>query len=117
MSVRTEAMRGAPDRVAFVYGPVVLAGDLGPVASGENIPYAKEQGANLKLEGVAVPELSGDPQSIAANLRRLPGNTVAFKLTTGTPKRDITLRPFHELDYERYTVYWKVTPPKQARSD
>jgi uncharacterized protein len=100
-----------------LYGPVVLAGDLGAVASGENIPYAKEQGANLKLEGVAVPALSGPPESVAASLKRLPGKTVAFKLTTTTPQRDITLRPFHELHYERYTVYWKVTPAKQASND
>jgi len=114
MSVRTEAVHGAPDLIAFVYGPVVLAGDLGAVAAGENIPYAKEQGANLELEGVAVPTLTGDAKWVAANLRRLPGNTVAFKLNTTTG--DITLRPFHELDYERYTVYWKVTPGK-ASSD
>jgi hypothetical protein len=47
----------------------------------------------------------------------VPGDTVAFKLTSTTPQRDITLRPFHELDYQRYTVYWQVTPAKQARSD
>ena len=117
MAVRTEAAHGAPDLVAFVYGPVVLAGDLGPVPPGENIPYAKEQGANLKLDGVAVPELSGDPKSIATKLKRLPGKAVAFKLTSSTPRRDITLRPFHELDYERYNVYWKVAPIKQASRD
>lgn len=117
MSVRTEAVHGSPDLVAFVYGPVVLAGDLGRVAPGPNIPYAKDQGVNLKLDGVEVPALSGEPKSIAANLRRLPGHAVAFKLTSTTPRRDITLRPFHELDYERYTVYWKVAPAKQAMSD
>ncbi|MBC7794303.1 MAG: glycoside hydrolase family 127 protein, partial [Clostridia bacterium] len=31
MSVRTEALHSAPDRVAFLYGPLLLAGDLGPV--------------------------------------------------------------------------------------
>lgn len=117
MSVRTEAVRGSPDWVAFIYGPVVLAGDLGPVTPGPSIPYAREQGENLKLEGVAVPTLSGEPRSIAAKLQRVPGDAVAFKLTSTTPRRDITLRPFHELDYERYTVYWKVTPGKQARND
>lgn len=116
MSVRTEVVHGAPDMVAFIYGPVVLAGDLGQVAANENIPYAKEQGVNLELDGVEVPALSGDAKSVAAGLRRLPGETVAFQLTSATPRRDITLRPFHELDYQRYTVYWKVTS-KQASSD
>ncbi|HKE92889.1 MAG TPA: glycoside hydrolase family 127 protein, partial [Povalibacter sp.] len=30
MTLRTEALHGAPDQVAFLYGPLVLAGDLGP---------------------------------------------------------------------------------------
>ena len=30
MTLRTEELRGSPDRLAFLYGPVVLAGDLGP---------------------------------------------------------------------------------------
>lgn len=117
MSVRTEAVHGSPDLVAFIYGPVVLAGDLGAVSTADNIPYAKEQGANLKLDGVAVPALSGQPEAIAASLKRVPGKAVAFKLTSTTPQREITLRPFHELHYERYTIYWKVAPARQARSD
>ncbi len=114
--VRTEPLHGAADQFAFVYGPVVLAGDLGPAPAGETVPYAKEQGANLKAEPVAVPTLAGNPQQLGASLRRVPGDALAFKLTTNEPRREITLRPFHELDYQRYTVYWKTTPAKQAKN-
>jgi hypothetical protein len=78
------------------------------------VPYAKEQGANLKAETVEVPTLSGDPQRLAASLRRVPGDALAFQLTTSTPRKEITLRPFHELDYQRYTVYWKTAPATTA---
>lgn len=114
MTVRTEPMHGAPDQFAFVYGPVVLAGDLGPAPASETVPYAKEQQANLKAESVAVPTLAGDPRQLAAGLRRVPGDALAFKLTTSEPRQEVTLRPFHELDYQRYTVYWKTIPAASA---
>lgn len=106
-SVRTEALHGAADQFAFLYGPVVLAGDLGAAPSGPNIPYAKEQAANFKVESIEVPALAGDPQKLAASLRRLPGDALAFQLTSSTPRREITLRPFNELHYQRYNVYWR----------
>lgn len=109
-SVRTEPLHGSSDQFAFVYGPVVLAGDLGPAPAGPTVPYAKEQQANLKAESIEVPSLSGTPQQLAASLRRVPGDTLAFKLTTSEPGKDVTLRPFHELDYQRYAVYWKTAP-------
>lgn len=114
-AVRTELLHGTTDQFAFVYGPVVLAGDLGPAPAGAAVPYAKEQAANLKAESVPVPTLAGEPQPLAAGLRRIPGAALAFKLTTSEPRQDITLRPFHELDYQRYTVYWKTVPAGQAR--
>ena len=45
-SVRAEPLHGSADQFAFVYGPVVLAGDVGPAPAGPAVPYAKEQGAN-----------------------------------------------------------------------
>lgn len=113
-SVRTEPLHGSSDQFAFVYGPVVLAGDLGPAPAGPTVPYAKEQQANLKAESVEVPTLTGDPQQLAASLRRVPGAALAFTLKTSAPSKEVTLRPFHELDYQRYTVYWKTTAAKQA---
>ncbi|WP_116807249.1 glycoside hydrolase family 127 protein [Steroidobacter cummioxidans] len=113
-SVRTEPLHGSSDQFAFVYGPVVLAGDLGPAPAVPTVPYAKEQQANFKAESVAVPALAGNPQQLAAGLRRVPGNELAFKLTTGEPRQEVTLRPFHELDYQRYTVYWKTAPANSA---
>jgi DUF1680 family protein len=108
-SVRTEPLHGSKDRFAFVYGPVVLAGDLGPAPEGPTVPYAKEQQANLKAESIEVPSLNGDPGQLAAGLRRVPGEALAFELTTSAPRKQVMLRPFHELDYQRYTVYWKTT--------
>jgi uncharacterized protein len=102
MAVRTEVLRGTTDQVAFLYGPTVLAGDLGPAPRSETVPYAKDQSANLKAESVAVPALKGDPKSIASAVVREPGTELAFRA------QGMTLRPFWELHYRRYNVYWQV---------
>jgi DUF1680 family protein len=111
MTIRTEALHGSPDTVAFLYGPLVLAGDLGPEPTGETIPYAGDHVANLGVSAVDVPLLSADLATIGAAVQRVPGQALTF-ITKGIGKpADVTLRPFADLHYERYNVYWKVSAP------
>src|SRR5690606_25106103 len=110
MAVRTEPLRGAPERLAFLYGPVVLAGDLGPVPRGEAFPWAEEQAANFEAQRVPVPELTAAPEEAADVLDRLPGPGLAFRadgVLDGRPTH-VTLRPFAELHYRYYNVYWEL---------
>ena len=107
MEVRAEALRGSADRVAFLYGPIVLAGDLGPAPRSETVPYATDQLVNLKAPDFPVPALRGDPQSIARAVLRTADKNLAFRIRTGTAG-DVTLRPFADLHYQRYNVYWTI---------
>jgi hypothetical protein len=119
MAVRTEALRGAPDQVAFLYGPVVLAGDLGEVERTATFPYAPDQHDNFEEASVDVPALPGDAATIARSLRAVRGERLAFVTpafdakgaTENGEPQEVTLRPFAELYYRHYNVYWKVTPP------
>lgn len=109
MSVRTETLHGSNDQIAFVYGPVVLAGDMGAIPRGESIPYSQDQLTNVKMDGVPVPTLKGNVATIAKSVQRQPGEALTFRLqTSGT--QNVVLRPFPDLHYERYNVYWKVSP-------
>ncbi len=105
MSVRTEALHGSPDTVAFLYGPVVLAGDLGPIERSATVPYAIDQTANLKTDDPGVPTLALEAASAAAAVQRQPGSELAFRVD------DVTLRAFADLHYRRYNVYWTFSPP------
>ena len=111
MALRTEALRGAPDQVAFLYGPLVLAGDLGEVERTATFPYAKDQGDNFDAAPAEVPTLLGDAATIAGSLRRASGAPLAFVAAgmTADGHEDVTLRPFAELYYRHYNVYWKLT--------
>jgi hypothetical protein len=108
ISVRTEPLRGAPETLAFLYGPVVLAGDLGPVEGIDTFPYAADHTANLKAAPVDVPLLVGGPATAARVLERLSGQPLAFHAEGILDGRqvEVTLRPFRDLPYRRYNVYW-----------
>lgn len=115
MAVRTEAMPDAPDKVAFLYGPAVLAGDLGPGPVTATVPYAERQDANLRDAPVAVPVLvRGDGPIASGVVRSTDGSLVFHTAGLGRPN-DVTLRPFWDISYDRYNVYWDVVTDDRWR--
>jgi DUF1680 family protein len=108
MAVRAEAMRGNPSKVAFLYGPAVLAADLGAAPQGESIPYARDQAANLEAAPVAVPVLVRGDAPVETGVVRTPVRGLEFHTEGLGRPRDFTLRPFWEISYDRYNVYWDV---------
>ncbi len=105
MHLSVEAMPDDPRTQAFLYGPIVLAGDLGS----EGLTDAMIVGPN------------------APQMRRLPIDVPAFKAPspdpsawikpTGAPltfrtagqATDVTLAPLNSIFSKRYSVYWQVT--------
>jgi DUF1680 family protein len=113
MAVRTEAMPDNPDKVAFLYGPVVLAGDLGPAPRSDTVPYAQRQDANLAARPVAVPVLVRGDQPLEASVVRTIGGSLEFRTAGLGRPRDVALRPFWEISFDRYNVYWDVVSKEQ----
>ena len=109
MGLRTEELEGSPNKVAFLYGPLLLAGDLGPVTPTASFPYAKNQADNFRAPTADVPVLvRPESGSLIDRIKRLPGKELAFQ-TEGIGKpTDVTLRPFISIPYERYNIYWNV---------
>lgn len=113
LSVRTEATPDNPGKVAFLYGPVVLAGDLGPVHAGPTTPYAVEQWDNFRQPVAEVPVMVTEAGNVEGTVKRARGNGLVFRtVSTGRP-RDVTLRPFNEIFYDYYNVYWDLLTPSQ----
>jgi hypothetical protein len=113
MAVRSEPMRDTPAKVAFLYGPVVLAADLGSAPAGDTVPYSGDQTANVKAAAVAVPILVGGDAPLEASVVRMPGSGLQFRTEGIGRPFDATLRPFWEISYDRYTVYWDVMTDAQ----
>jgi hypothetical protein len=113
MAVRTEALPDNPDKVAFLFGPLVLAADLGTVPDSASFPYAASPIANLAARPAAVALIVRNDAPIASSVVRSADGSLAFRTDgTGRPS-DVTLVPFWEISYSRYNVYWDVITDAQ----
>lgn len=95
MTLRVERMADNQNRIAFMKGPVVLAGDLGPLEEGEE-----------KTELLFTPVLVAEREAVLSNLKRVKGNHYAM-VGLGYP-RDAALYPFFQMHDRSTTVYWDL---------
>lgn len=86
MSVRTEAMPDAPDMIAFLNGPLVLAADLGAA----DRPWDSFD-----------PVVIGEPGLMPA------GGGQRFSLADHGRPQNLTLRPYFEQHHNRTAVYFR----------
>jgi len=108
MGLRTEAMPDNASRVAVLYGPVVLAGDLGPI-------HAEAAGAAAEATGPTVPVLVTGGRPVGDWVRPVEGRSLAFKTVGVGRPNDVTLRPFYGFYDRRYAVYWDLFTPEAWR--
>ena len=123
MHLHMEAMPDDPTLQAFMYGPLVLAGDLG----GEGLTEAHICGPNLRVGAPGV-EQSGSPLAAQNQVPPIaPVEIPAFKAAGPDPSswikptdkpyvfktvgqaKDVTLVPLNTLYDKRYSVYWQVS--------
>ena len=108
MNLHLEPLPNAPKTVAVMYGPIVLAADLGK----EGLDQVKRYGPSVpqmgRVKAAAIPVFVGDTRDVIPSIKRAPGTALQF--TTQGPGRSaiVTLRPFNEIFDSRYTVYWQV---------
>jgi hypothetical protein len=100
MALRLEALPDNPRRAAILCGPVVLAGDLGPIE--------KAEAASATANEFEVPVLVTEGRPPGEWLRRIAGKPLAFQTVEVGRPRDVTLIPFHEMHHRRYGVYWDL---------
>jgi len=105
MRLHIEAMPDDPHEVAVLYGPLVLAGDLG----GEGLkpelivgPNAPEMKRVPKIDVPVLRAAGADPDSWIEH-----GDKPMMFRTRGQQK-DVALAPLNSLFEKRYTVYWQM---------
>jgi DUF1680 family protein len=105
MKLHAEPLPGATNIVAVLYGPIVLAGNLG--TNGVPNPYAKDQWDLVKIPDPQVPVFVGDPKTFLKKIKPTDEPLVFKTKHLGQPD-DVTLIPFYKANHERYSVYWSV---------
>jgi uncharacterized protein len=108
MSLRIEAMPDDPKTVALLYGPIVLAGDLGTT----RMANVKRYGPSAPEETAAgtpdAPALICDVDHLLAKVKPVAGVPLTFKTQGIGQPADVALRPFYQITNHRYSVYWKL---------
>jgi uncharacterized protein len=117
MRLHLEPLPDTTNTVAVLYGPLVLAGELG--TNGMPSPYAKNQTDLVKVPDPAVPVFVGDVTSVLKHIKPA-GEPLVFRTAKLAQPQDVTLIPFYQMHHQRYSVYWNVMSPadwkKQAAS-
>ena len=108
MTLRAEVMPDDPSVVAFLFGPIVLAADLGGAALDERQRYGP-QAPELALEETPTPPVLVAASVDEALARLRPsGEPLVFRSAGLGRPADVELRPFFRLADRRYTVYFDV---------
>lgn len=106
MSIHAETAHGDASRVALLYGPVVLAGELGTDGMQSPAPFSDPKKYNdYYTYNYNIPD--GLPTSLAIDLKnparslQKTGEPLVFKTAGG-----VTVSPLYDLHRQRYVVYW-----------
>ena len=111
MDLQVETLPGAPDQVALLYGPIVLAGRLG--TDGVPSPYAEEQTAHVRFPPPDVPHFVTSDTDWLSRVQLVSRRPLLFRTRGLAQPRDVVLEPFFRVHHERYAVYWTVLSPER----
>ena len=103
-------LEGAPDNAnvtAILWGPLVLAGDLGPAADRHN-RAAKPSSARASMQ---VPVFVAAGRPVAEWLKPVAGKPGEFRSDGVGRESDVTFVPFYRLHQRTYGVYWDLFTP------
>jgi uncharacterized protein len=105
MRIVAEPLDDDPTQRAFVYGPVVLAGQFPKVGLAEYLEH--NQGPEIaEAPVVDVPALKANGTEVTDWIKPAPGEPLTFRTTGQT--QDVTLKPLNR-SWGRFAVYWTVT--------
>jgi DUF1680 family protein len=116
MRLRAEPMPDDPSVVAFLYGPIVLAADLGDAGLDDKKRYGSEGPAVRDAPPETVPTLVAANASEAVGRLRPTREPLTFRSEGLGRPGDVVLRPFYGLYAKRHAVYLRVEPEAALRA-
>jgi uncharacterized protein len=110
MALKAVATNDNPKKVAFVYGPIVLAGEMGTEGMKPPAPYSNPKLHNdyytydYRVPSDITTALNVDTRKLDASIQPVAGEPLTFKTT----KEGVILKPLYDIHRERYVVYWDL---------
>lgn len=105
-TLRKETLPDNANRFAVMWGPLVLAGDLGA-----EIPERQARRNGGAVE--SAPALVAKEQLVHNWLKPVEGKPGTFVTSGAGLKTEITFVPFYQLPRRRYAVYWDMYTPEE----
>lgn len=116
MELNLEALRSSDQYAAILFGPILLAGELGDKGLAADEFYQKmDHFAVHSIPVSGTPALSGSNEQILSGLKRATSEALAFSLVCSDRESPVSLIPFYRLHFQRYAVYWRIFPGEDAR--
>ena len=110
-TLRVEPLPDNPRRVAMMWGPLVLAGDLGP--EGQDAGRRRRKpGSTNQLE---VPVFITAEKPPVDWLKPIPNQPGAFRTAGVGQPREVDFVPFFRLHRHTYGIYWDLFTPEEWR--
>jgi uncharacterized protein len=100
-----EALPDNPNRVAILWGPLVLAGDLGPEEAG--------RGPNSSHNPASAPVFVASGKPVTDWVKPVPDRPGTFRTDGVGREHEVDLVPFYRLHRRTYAVYWDLLSGSQ----
>lgn len=117
MELRAVPLPGAENIVAFLYGPIVLAGDLGSegIAPGADLNVNERNYGSLLGAPFTTPTLTGDAATLVRSATPAD-DPMSFHLPASGNATQVKLVPYYKIAHRRYATYWQLAPKPARRT-
>ena len=110
MKLRIAPANDNPNVAAIMYGPLVLAGEMGTEGFIQCAPYSNPElfndyyTYNYNVPDNIIKSLKIDRKNIGKSIVQVEGRPLTFKAV----EENIILRPLYDIHRQRYVVYWNL---------
>ena len=105
-TLRVEPLPDNANRVALMWGPLVLAGDLGPIQR-----RGRPADGAAPMQPITVPSFIAAGKPLSDWLKPVAGKPGSFRSEGVGRDRDVDFVPFYALHRRTYAAYWDLYTP------
>lgn len=115
MSLRTEPLPHTTNIQAVLYGPIVLAAELGSAGMASLKLYQDNHNQDFyrNLPAPVTPVLVAENREVLSRIQPATGKPLTFQTRGLVQPRDVTLIPFYRMHHQRYSVYFETFTPDE----
>ncbi|MGC4042310.1 MAG: glycoside hydrolase family 127 protein [Armatimonas sp.] len=117
MHLSVETLPGSDEYAAFLYGPIVLSGELGrteALSKGDFWQLGNTVPSKLIPESKTPTIIAEKGVDLTRFIKPVSPGALCFR-TVGLEPADVSLIPFFENHFQRYAVYWRRLTPAALR--